>query len=88
MALIGICDEGALRRAVEAYRELLVQEVTKWHRMWLYALEDVDCLQLVPEKMRELESEAGVELGSKFERTDARCLKGDPLSILVARPKS
>lgn len=66
LALIGIYDEAALRRvgAVEAYRELIVQEVTKPHRMLLYALaealEDVDCLQLAPEKKRELESEAGV----------------------------
>jgi len=50
--------------AVEAYRELMVQEVTKSHRMLFYALagalEDVDCLQLAPEKKWELESEAGV----------------------------
>ena len=62
LALIGIYDEAALRRvgAVEAHRELIVQEVTKPHRMLLYALEDVDCLQLAPVKKRELESEAGV----------------------------
>ena len=65
-ALIGIYDEGALHRvgAVEADRELMVQEVTKSHRMLFYALagalEDVDCLQLAPEKKWELESEAGV----------------------------
>lgn len=67
LAVIGIHDEESLRRmgAAGAYRELIAQEVTKPHRMLLWALagalDDVDCLQLSPEKKRELEIEAGCQ---------------------------
>lgn len=61
---IGIFDEEGLRAigAVGAYRELIVQGVTQPHRMLLYALagalEDVDCLQLSPERKQEFCEEA------------------------------
>ncbi len=66
LAVIGIHDEDALRRigAAGAYRELIIQEVTKPHRMLLYALagalDDEDCLRLSKVRKRELEEEVGL----------------------------
>ena len=66
LAVIGIHDEEALREvgAVAAYRELVIQDVVKPHKMLLYALagavDGVDCLKLTPERKRELADEAGV----------------------------
>ena len=65
LGVIGIHDEDSLRRigAVAAYRELVVREVVKPHRMLLYALagalDEVDCLKLSPARKRELNDEVG-----------------------------
>lgn len=66
LAVIGVHDEAALRRrgAAGAYRELIIQEVTRPHRMLLYALagavDEEDCLKLSAERKRELEEEVGL----------------------------
>lgn len=66
LAQIGIHTEDDLRRvgAATAYRELVVREMVKPHRMLLYALggalEDVDCVRLSREQKRELEEDSGV----------------------------
>jgi DNA transformation protein and related proteins len=66
LAQIGIHTEDDLRRigAATAYRELVVREVVKPHRMLLYALDgaldDVDCVRLSRSRKRELEDEAEV----------------------------
>ena len=66
LAQIGIHNEDDLRRvgAATAYRELVVREMVKPHRMLLYALggalADVDCMRLSREQKRELEEDSGV----------------------------
>ena len=66
LAQIGIHNEDDLRRvgAATAYRELVVREVVKPHRMLLYALggalEDVDCMRLSHEQKRRLKEDSGV----------------------------
>lgn len=66
LAQIGIHNEDDLRRvgAATAYRELVVREMVKPHRMLLYALggalADVNCMRLSREQKRELEEDSGV----------------------------
>ena len=51
--------------AATAYRELVMREIVKPHRMLLYALggavEGLDCMQLAAELKFQLEQDAGVE---------------------------
>ncbi len=50
--------------AAAAYRELVIQEIVKPHRMLLYALggavDDVDCIRMDLSRKRELEDHAGI----------------------------
>ena len=66
LAQIGIHDEDGLRAigAAAAYRELVVREIVKPHRMLLYALggalDDEDCIRLPRHRKRALEEETGL----------------------------
>ncbi|MFM1560005.1 MAG: TfoX/Sxy family DNA transformation protein [Roseibacillus sp.] len=66
LAVIGIHDEDGLRQvgAAAAYRELIVQEVTRPHRRLPYALagalENEDCLRFSASRKRELQGEVGL----------------------------